>query len=186
MRNIDQQSLVNLQIWKTMCIYGRCSTYGENGLLAPTKCVTKTLLEEWCFTIFIVTQRVTLPQLLFTHFNRAKQLPAFSKSGTLGANRSKKIVQQMSVIKIWHLTITITALQFFYKLIHFKPSYQLSFLRAIFCLKFGAREQYFTTQFWWLTARIKDLVLSFQPMVLIRPLQVVCVERGMKCGSSRG
>ena len=136
--------------------------------------------------MFLFTQRVTLPQLLFTHFDRAKQLPAFSKSGTLGANRSKKLVQQMSVIKIWHLRITITALQFFYKLIHFKPSYQLSFLLAIFCLKFGAREEYFTTQFWWLTARIKDLALSFQPMVLIRPLPVVCVERGMKCGSSRG
>ena len=50
--------------------------------------------------MFLFTQRVTLPQLLFTHFDRAKQLPAFSKSGTLGANRSKKLVQQMSVIKI--------------------------------------------------------------------------------------
>ena len=83
---------------------------------ALKKCRKIIQLEEW-------HSKKIYRSFFFKHCASVNQLPGFSISGTLGANELKKLVQQTSVIKIWHSSIKISPDNFFQKSIHFKPSY---------------------------------------------------------------
>ena len=55
--------------------------------------------------------------------------------GTLATNGSKKLIQQKSVINIWHLNIKIQHCNLFYKLIHLKSIVPVTFLTSYILLK---------------------------------------------------